>query len=80
MAAAARIHRRDQHEARRVGGPMVGAHDRHLADLKRLAQRVERLRLEFRQLIEKQHAVMRERYFARPRMQAAADRAGMLAE
>ena len=52
---------------------MVGAHDRHLAGLERLAQRVERLRLEFRQLVEEQHAVVRERNFARPRMQAAAD-------
>jgi hypothetical protein len=73
MPAAARIHRRDQHEARRVGDPMVGARNRNLAGLERLAQRVERLRLEFRQLVEEQHAVVRERYFARPRMQSAAD-------
>ena len=52
---------------------MIGARDRHLAGFQRLAQRIERLRLEFRQLVEKQHAVMGERDFARPRMQAAAD-------
>ena len=52
---------------------MIGAHDRDLAGLQRLAQRIEHLRLEFRQLVEKQHAVMGERDFARPRMQAAAD-------
>ena len=33
----------------------------------------ERLRLEFRQLVQKQHAVVRERNFAGPRVQAAAD-------
>ena len=46
---------------------MVRARDGDLADLERLAQRVERLRLEFRQLVEKEHAVMRERDLARPR-------------
>ncbi len=52
---------------------MIGARDRDFAGLQRLAQRVQRLRLEFRQFVEEQHAVMRERDFARPRVQAAAD-------
>ena len=52
---------------------MVGARDRNLADLERLAQRIERLRLELGQFVEEQHAVMRERDFARPRAQPAAD-------
>ena len=73
VAAAARVHRRDQHEARRIGDAVVGARDRDLAGFERLAQRVEHLRLEFRQLVEKQHAVMRERNFARLGAQAAAD-------
>ena len=73
MAAAARIHRRDQHEARRIGDAMIGARDRDFAGLERLAQRVERVRLEFRQLVEKQHAVMGERNFAGPCVNAAAD-------
>ena len=81
-AAAARVHRGDQHEARRIGDAVIGARDRDLAGLQRLAQRVERLRREFRQLVEEQHAVMRERDFARPRAQAAADqrrhRGGMM--
>ena len=72
-AAAARIHRRDQHEARRIGDAVIGARDRDFAGFQRLAQRVERLRLEFRQFVEEQHAVMGERNFARPRTQAAAD-------
>ena len=49
---------------------------------KRLAQRIERARLELRKLVEEQHAVVRERDFARPRAQAAADqrrhRGGMM--
>ena len=52
---------------------MVGARDRDLAALERLAQRVERLRLEFGHLVEEEHAVMGERDLARPRPQAAAD-------
>jgi hypothetical protein len=49
------------------------ARDRHLAGFQRLAQRIERLRLEFREFVKEQHAVMGERDFAGPRMQAAAD-------
>jgi GTP cyclohydrolase IA len=48
FAATARIHGRDQHEARWIGDAMVGARDRNFAGFERLAQRVERLRLEFR--------------------------------
>ena len=51
LAAAARIHRRNQHEAGRIGDAVIGAGDRDLAGFKGLAQRVERLRLEFRQLV-----------------------------
>ena len=59
---------------------MVGARDRHLAGLQRLAQRIEHLRLEFRQLVEEQHAVMGERHLARPRAQPPPTSAGMEAE
>jgi hypothetical protein len=52
---------------------VVGAGDRDFAALQRLAQRVESLRLEFRQLVEEEHAVMRERDLAGPGAQAAAD-------
>ena len=58
--AAAGIYRRDQHEARRIGDAVIGARDGDFAGLERLAQRIENLRLEFRKLVEKQHAVMRE--------------------
>ena len=43
---------------------MVGARDRDLAVLQRLAQGIEHLRLKLGELIEEQHAVMRERDFA----------------
>ena len=43
-----------------------------LARLERLPQRIEHLRLEFRQLIEKQHAIMRKRCLSGPRIDAAA--------
>jgi hypothetical protein len=52
---------------------MIGARNGHFACLQRLTQRVERLRPEFRQFIQEQHAVMRQRNLAGPRVQAAAD-------
>jgi len=60
-------HRRHQHEAGRIGHAIVGANHGDLADLQRLAQRIEHLRLELRELVEKQHALMRERGFPGPR-------------
>ena len=73
LAAAAGIHRRDELEARGIDDAVIGARDRDFADLDRLAQAVERLRLEFRQFVEKQHAVMGERDFAGLGVDAAAD-------
>ena len=72
-AAAARVHRRDQLDARRIGDAVVGARDHAFAGLERLAQRIEHLRRELRKLVEEQHAVMGERDLARPHAQAAAD-------
>jgi hypothetical protein len=48
LAAAAWVHRRHQHEARRIGDAVIGARNRYLAAFQRLAQRVQHLRLEFR--------------------------------
>ena len=73
MAAAAGIHRRDELKSRRIDDAMIGAGDGDLAGLDRLAQAVQNLGLEFRQLIEKQDAMMGERNLARPRPRAAAD-------
>lgn len=52
---------------------MIGAGDQDVAGLHRLAERVQHLRLELRQLVEEEHAVMRKRDLARPRLEAAAD-------
>ena len=40
---------------------MIGVRDRDLTGIERLAQRIERLGLELGELIEEQHAMMRER-------------------
>ena len=52
---------------------MIGARYRDLAALDRLSQAVKRLRLELGQFVEKQHAVVGERNFARLSVNAAAD-------
>jgi hypothetical protein len=72
IAAAAGIHRRNQHEARRVGDAMIGAGDRDRAILERLAQRVEHARLELGQFVEEQHAMMGKRDLAGSCTDAAA--------
>ena len=63
----------DELHARGKRDVRIGARDADIAGLERLAQRVERLTGEFREFVEEQDAVMRERDFARPRAQAAAD-------
>ena len=55
---------------------MIGAGDGDFAGFQRLPQRIQNLRLEFRQLIQKQHAMVRERYLAGPRVQPATDQRG----
>src|SRR3546814_10329770 len=76
MAAAARVHRRDELDARGEGDVGVGARDADLARLERLAQRIEHPALEFGKLIQEQHAEMRETDLARPHTQPAADERG----
>ncbi len=51
---------------------MIGPRDGDGARLQRLAETVQRLRREFRQFVQKEHAMVREADLARPRMQAAA--------
>jgi hypothetical protein len=65
MPATARVHRRHELEAGGIDNAVVGAGDRHFASFHRLAQAVERLRIEFRQFVEEQHAMMGERDLAR---------------
>ena len=51
--------------------------DGNLALLQRLTQHFQGLSLELRQLVEKQDAVMGQRYFSRCGRAAAADHAGI---
>ena len=60
MAAAAGIHRGDELEARGIAHMRVGAGDRDASGLDRLAQRLQGRALELRQLVEEEHALMRE--------------------
>jgi len=70
------VHRRDELEARREADAIVGARDHRLAALQRLAERIQHLRGEFRQLVEEKHAVMGERGLARPGAHAATNHGG----
>ena len=65
MAAAARVHRRDQLDPRREGDMGVGAGDADVAGLERLAKRIEHRALEFGQLVEEQDAEVRKADLAR---------------
>ena len=67
------IHGRNQHESRGKRRRSRGPRHRDTSFLNRLPQRFEHASLEFCELIEKQHAVVREAYLARPRHFAAAN-------
>lgn len=51
---------------------MVGARHRDLAVLQRLAQRIQHARIELRQFVEEEHALMRKRNLTGLRASAAA--------
>ena len=71
-AAGAGIHRRRKHKGAGVAQRGADARDRDRAVLERLAQALHRRPRKFRQLVQKQHAVMRQRDLARARNAAAA--------
>ena len=73
VAAGARVHGGDQHDARREGQRHEPAADGDLAVLERLAQALERREAELGELVEEQHAEMGEAHLARARRAAAAD-------
>src|SRR2546425_13149277 len=73
VAAGARIHRRREHEPRRIREAHGGARDGYDAVLHRLAQHLEHVLAELGQLVQEQHAAVRETYLPRPRVRAAAD-------
>ena len=77
MAAGTGIHGADQHETRRIGGLGVDAGDGHEAVLQRLAQRLQHVPAILRQLVQKQHAVVRLADLAGQGVVAAAHQRGV---
>ncbi|MPM75905.1 hypothetical protein SDC9_122900 [bioreactor metagenome] len=65
-AAFAGIHGAHQHEPAWIGLVARRAGNRHRPLLQRLAQGFQHVLVEFRQLVQKQHAVMRQGNFSRP--------------
>src|SRR5438874_10740546 len=76
-SARTRIHRGGEHEGGREGERHRGAADSHPLIFERLAQDFENAPVEFRQLVEEEHAVVRERNFAGARYGPAADESGV---
>ena len=81
VAAGAGVHGGHQLKTRRKLCPPCGPRDGDGAGLQRLAQRLEGGAGELGQLVQKQHAMVRQRNLARPGRRAAAhqrDRAGRM--
>ena len=72
VAARARVGRQDDQRAGGVGGRLLAAGDRHLPRLERLAHRLDDVGAEVRELVEEQHAVVREADLSRPHPPGAA--------
>jgi hypothetical protein len=76
ITAGAGVHRRHQLEARRKSGPPRRARNGDVAGFQRLAQRLEHAAVEFRQFVEKQHTVVRQRDFTGLRHRSAPHQSG----
>ena len=77
VAAGAGVHRGDQHDVGGEADRAGGAGDGDAAFLERLAQDLEDVLAELRQLVEEEHAVVGERDLAGAGDAAAADQAGV---
>src|SRR5690606_26214419 len=77
VTARARVHRRDQEEARGERYRAAGARDRERTGLQRLTHRLECVRGELRELVQEQHAAVRERDLTGTDLRAATDEAGV---
>src|SRR4051812_1107067 len=73
VSAGTGIRRADQCELRWKPDAAGCAHDRDVPVLERLAHRVEGVTRKLEQLVEKEHAAVREAHFARARARAATD-------
>src|SRR6185437_6038632 len=76
VAAGAGIHRGDERKARGKGDAQRRARHHHTPILERLAERLERAPRKLEQLVEKEHAVVREADLSWPRNATAADESG----
>ena len=65
LPAGARVHRRHEREPRRKRLGPPDAHDRHAPLLQRLAERLEHVAAELRQLVAEENALVRQRHLAR---------------
>ena len=72
VAARTGIHGRHQHKTCRIFDGKFSTRDTDFAVFERLAHHLQHLTLKFGQLVEKQHAVVRQRNFARLRISATA--------
>ena len=72
-AAATRVHRSNQLNARGISDAMIGSRDHCFTSLQRLAQGIQHLRREFRQLVEKQYTQMRQGHLSGFRLRASAN-------
>src|SRR6266478_5869710 len=77
IAARARIHRRRQHEPRWKRHRNSRARNGHCPVLQRLPHHFQHIPLKFRQLIQKEHAIVTQRNFPRPRHRASANQPGI---
>ena len=78
VAARTGVHGCHQHERRREGQAQIGAHDRDLTVFERLAKKLQYIARALRELVEKQHAVVRQTHFAGPsHAHAAANESGI---
>jgi hypothetical protein len=67
MTARARIHRRGEREARREAQRGLRAGDRDGTVFHGLTQRLEHPARKFQELVQKEHAMVRQAHLARPR-------------
>src|SRR5206468_3713047 len=76
VAAWAWVHGRNQREPRWKGHAQRGTRDHHVTIFERLPQRFQRPAWKLQQLVEEQHAVMRQAHLARAWISAAANESG----
>ena len=77
LSAGTRVHGGDQHETGRVGQRQRCPANRYMAVLQWLPQSLDDMPRELGKFIQKEHAMMSEGGFARPRIAATAYQSGV---